>query len=171
MMDHYKVLPDLVIVDYGELLGPETNVHDLYLQQKEIWQGLKDLAVKMDVALWTATQSSRGAVGSHHMSERDIGDSYWKYRISDIFAGMNRYLIYNEKSKKWEAHDDADKDAKVIRFFMMKHRKNKDKYRIVFVSDLERGIFYSKRATELYQDQIDEMGDAVDRFTKEMEKL
>lgn len=171
MMAHYKVLPDLVIVDYGELLSPETNVKDPYLQQKEIWQGLKDMAVKMDFALWTATQSSRGAVGAKHMSERDIGDSYWKFRISDIFGGMNRYLVWDEKKKQWVVFEDEDDDRNIIRFFMMKCRKNKDKYRVIFMADFERGIFYSKRATEMYQDRKDIQGSDLDHFEKAMKEL
>lgn len=171
MMAHYKVLPDLIVVDYGELLSPETNVRDLYLQQKDIWQGLKDLTVKMDFAIWTATQSSRGGVGARHLSEREIGDSYWKYRISDIFAGMNRYLVYNEEKKKWEVFEDEDEDSKIIRFFMMKQRKGKDKYLVVFVSDLERGMFYSKKATEEYQARKDDLGGSLDHFSKAMKVL
>ena len=172
MTEYHKRVPDLIIVDYGELLSPESNARDPYTQQKEIWQSLHDLVVSMDFSMWTATQSSRGGVGARHMSELEISDSYWKYRISDIFAGFNRYLIYDRDKKKWEAFEDEAEDAKIIRFFMMKHRKNVDKYRVVFVSDFERGLFYSKKATEIYLEKKAEVAKGgVDKFTQEMENF
>ena len=171
MMDHYKVVPDLVLVDYGELLSPESNARDTYTQQKEIWQSLHDLCVRMDFALWTATQSSRGGVGAKVMSEHEIGDSYWKFRISDIFVGFNRYLTYDSHKKKWNERKDESDDSNVIRFFVMKHRKHLDKYRVVFISDFERGLFYSKKATELYEETQADKGKSADKFAKAMEEF
>ena len=85
--------------------------------------------------------------------------------------GFNRYLTYDSAAKKWEERKDESDDANVIRFFVMKHRRHSDKYRVVFISDFERGLFFSKKATDLYEETQADKGVSADKFTQEMENF
>ncbi len=164
MASDLKVSPDLIVIDYGDLLSPdgEGTKNDLYLEQRDIWRGLKSIAVTFDVPIWTATQSSRKGVGVKQLSELEVADSYEKVRNSDIFIGFNRNLIHNKKSNKWEAIVNEDVDNKLVRLFMIKHRGHADKYQISFMSNLARGIFYSKKLTDTYyEDRKDELEDLM----------
>ena len=47
-------VPDLVIVDYGDLLKPLTSYHDEYSDLGKIFEGLRGLAGEFQVPVWTA---------------------------------------------------------------------------------------------------------------------
>ncbi len=177
MISDLKVTPDLIVIDYGELLSPDGRESrgDLYLEQRDVWRGLKSIAVDFDVPVWTATQSSRKGVGAKQLSEIEVADSYEKVRISDIFIGFNRNLIHDQKSGKWKAVVSEEVDNKLVRLFVIKHRGHGDKYRIAFMSDLAKGVFYSKKLTDEYnEERRDELDDllllSVDEETNSVKK-
>jgi hypothetical protein len=145
-------VPSLVIMDYGELLGsgaPRGSNFNLYTEQGLIWRKLKALAMELDVPIWTATQASREAVGIRRVTELQVSDSYEKVRISDIFIGFNRNLVYDPKKKEWKEIEEGE-DENVVRLFMIKHRGRPDKYEVKFVANFDRGQFFAKRETDLY---------------------
>ena len=85
--------PDLVIVDYGDLLtGREKRYRNDQEQQKAAFRDLKSLANK-GYALWTASQARRPKEGvedkAHILKSREIADSYEKVRMADFIGSLN----------------------------------------------------------------------------------
>ncbi len=140
-------VPDLVVIDYGELLKPLRRYEKSYDSQGEIWRSLRGIGVDLNCGIWTATQSSKAGVGARVITELETSDSYNKYRISDIFIGFNRNLIYDQKHKVWLEEDDEGKPD-LVRLHVVKHRGRRDKYTVRFLCDLDRGQFYSKKKTD-----------------------
>ncbi len=148
-----KIYPDLVMVDYGELLEASKNYRgDEYLRQFDIWRGLKQLNKDWNIPSWIPTQASRGAVGAKVVSEMDTSDSLHKFRVSDLFIGFNRNAYYDHKKKEW-IEIDKEWDEHTVRLFMIKHRGRADKYLVKFRTDLARGMFYSKKLTDEMLDE------------------
>jgi replicative DNA helicase len=133
--------PNLVLIDYGDLLAKDGKSR--YEEQGTVWRALKAFAVEEKVAVWAATQSARSGVGVKRVTELEVADSYEKVRVSDIFIGFNRNIIYNRNQNEW-MEIDAEHNENVVRLFVVKHRGRRDKYEVKFACDFARGIFYSK---------------------------
>lgn len=143
--------PSLVIIDYGDLLA--TNGKNRYEEQGMVWRALKAFAVEENIAIWVATQSARSGVGVKRITELEVGDSYEKVRVSDIFIGFNRNIIFDTKNRQWEEKDVLHNE-RVVRLFVTKHRGRGDKYDVSFACDFTHGIFYSSSATMVLGDEI-----------------
>ncbi|HON96753.1 MAG TPA: hypothetical protein P5301_00260 [Bacteroidales bacterium] len=63
-------MPELLIVDYGDILKRESN-NNMYDAYGDIFVGLKSIAQKYDIPVWTATQGNRSSINSELL----LGDS------------------------------------------------------------------------------------------------
>ena len=89
----YNWEPDLVIVDYGDLLnGREGRYPNEREKQKAAFRDLKSLANR-GYALWSASQAQRPEEGkedvAHWIFSRMIADCYEKVRVADFLGSLN----------------------------------------------------------------------------------
>lgn len=90
-------IPDVIIVDYGDLLCPRNKkTGNSYEDQREVYQDLKTLGNKYKAAVWSAAQCSRAPPGTDPLNDRNFyytrrnqADSYAKVRIADILFTLN----------------------------------------------------------------------------------
>lgn len=82
--------PDLIIVDYGDLLVAENKRNDRYMELGDIFTDLRELASprKFDCPLWTATQANRGALGKEVITMGDLAESFRKAAIADALVAI-----------------------------------------------------------------------------------
>lgn len=97
---HEDFVPDLLIVDYGDIMRSSHKAANLYEEQGWIFRELRGLAVKKDVVVITATQSNRDSLGNDGATKEIIGmhntaDSMEKNRIIDVL-----FTITQTKSEK-----------------------------------------------------------------------
>jgi len=95
-------IPDLVIVDYGDLLtGRDKHYQGETEKQKAAWRDLKSLANR-GYAVWSAAQARRPEKGAedrpHWLYSREIADCYEKVRVCDFLGSLNATNI--EKSQR-----------------------------------------------------------------------
>jgi len=88
--------PQLVIVDYGDLLrGREKHYNTETEKQRAAYRDLKSLANR-GYAVWTATQTKRPKEGDENkprwLRSRDVADCYDKIRVSDFGGSINATL-------------------------------------------------------------------------------
>ena len=89
--------PDVVIVDYADILkqvyskGRQNQYHAV----GDTYTGLRALAVQNQVAVWTASQTNRGAVKQEIIDEDDIADSYKKIFVADFVMSLSRSIQDN----------------------------------------------------------------------------
>jgi len=98
----YGWKPDLVIVDYGDLLtGRDQRYNSETEKQKAAWRDLKSLANR-GYAVWSAAQARRPEKGAedrpHWLYSREIADCYEKVRVCDFLGSLNATNI--ERSQK-----------------------------------------------------------------------
>ena len=124
-----KWVPDLIIVDYGDLLhAPGENE---YQRQKTAFRQLHSLAEKQafpghrGYAVLSPSQAQRPTKGAdtklHWLRQGQISDSYEKVRVADYLLTLNRTNEEKEQGK--------------IRLLLDKNRHGEDNVRIIADSD------------------------------------
>ena len=128
--------PDVLIVDYGDLLKPRKASRDsTYQSQEEVYRDLKTLAIKYDLVCWTAAQMARPPVGANPdmdssfiWTRHKLADSYAKVRIADALFTLNQTL--------------AEKEAKRMRIYVDSLRDNPCGQIVNISQDYSKMMFY-----------------------------
>ena len=80
--------PDLVIIDYADLLRVSTK--DKHEALEELYEELRGLAGEYKVPVWTATQAGRSALEEDIIEADKIAASYGKVMVSDFIMSLSR---------------------------------------------------------------------------------
>jgi len=75
--------PDLLIVDYGDIMRPERRLGEMRHEQAGIYEDLRALAGEFDCACWTASQTSKGALEKEVVDMGDFAEAFEKAAIID----------------------------------------------------------------------------------------
>jgi len=123
-------VPDLVIIDYGDLLnGRESHYASETAKQRSAFRDMKTLANK-GYAVWTASQAQRPKEGDDDkpflLKARQIADCYDKVRVADFLGSLNQ--------------TNAERDAKVMRLFAELYRDNEANQMTVVRADFSRAL-------------------------------
>lgn len=91
---NYGWVPDLVIIDYGDLLnGRHRPYRDRLANETDAFRDIKSLANR-GYAIWTASQAQRPKENAHQKSDllmtRQIAGVYDKVRICDFLGTLNQ---------------------------------------------------------------------------------
>jgi len=115
-------VPDLIVVDYGDLLWAGADGESEYMRQKVAFRQLKALSERIEFrghrgyAVCSPTQAQRPDKGAdrreHVLRPRDVADCYEKVRVSDIIISLNR----TEREREFE----------LARVFLGKYRDAED---------------------------------------------
>lgn len=141
--------PDLVIVDYGDLLsGREKHYNSEREKQKAAFRDLKSLANR-GYAVWSASQAQRptekAESEAHWVFSRMIADCYEKVRVADFLGSLNTCPL-----------ERADR---VMRVLAELYRDNEADVRFVVRCDLSRMLIrddataFSRAMPDLYADR------------------
>ena len=111
---HKDFVPDLIVVDYLELLRPNRFIESEYMAQQRIAEELRGLAVEQNVLVWTASQTNREARKVEIITDAHLGDSYGKIRPADWVISLNQ---------KQQEYDEGR-----MRIYVVKARDSKQHY-------------------------------------------
>lgn len=118
------VHPDMIIVDYADLLTGSSDVKRLELD--EIYKDLRKLAGEFQCPLWTASQANRSSLEHDVVEAGSIAESYNKVMISDLIFSLSRKT--------------EDKMAKTGRLHIIKNRFGVDGLTFPVRMDIPAGI-------------------------------
>jgi len=105
--------PDLIIVDYADLLLSHSNKTDsTYAEQGGVYIDLRGMSGELGIPIWTASQTNRSAIDSDIIEADKIADSYAKVMNADFIMSLSR------KAK--------DKLSNTARVHIMKNRFGQD---------------------------------------------
>lgn len=88
--NYEEFTPDLLIVDYLELLRPVREIQQEYHAQQRISEELRGLGMEYDILVWTATQTNRQGRLVKVITDAELGDSYGKIRTCDFAISLNQ---------------------------------------------------------------------------------
>ena len=83
--------PDLIIVDYADLLLSHSNKTDsTYAEQGGVYIDLRGMGGELRIPIWTASQTNRSAIDSDVIEADKIADSYAKVMNADFIMSWSR---------------------------------------------------------------------------------
>ena len=134
LLRRYKakgVVFDLVTVDYGDLMAPDFRTRDNPIEDsKNVWVGLRAVAVDEGIAVLTATQTNRDGAKASVAKATDVAEDFNKIRIADIVISINR--------------TDEEKLRNEARLHFAASRNQGDAFSLRINQDLERGRFITR---------------------------
>lgn len=92
-------MPDFLVLDYADLLRPINRYENFRHQLTEIYTDLRGIAVEYDIAIITASQANRGAVGAQRVSIEDLAEAFDKAAISDVMIGISQTEEEHQNSR------------------------------------------------------------------------
>ncbi len=102
------VKPDVVLVDYADILMPTGNFRENRHAIGNIYEDLRGLAGELEVPIWTASQANRSALEEDVIGADKVAEDYSKVMTSDFVMSMSRKV--------------EDKIANTGRFHIIKNR-------------------------------------------------
>ena len=124
------IKPDLVIIDYVDLLGTKKKTADRKGEIDDIYQSTKGLARQLDIPIWSVSQVNRAGAKDDIVEGDKAAGSYDKIMITDVCISLSR--------KK------ADKVNGTGRFHIMKNRYGIDGLTFGVEADTSTGHFVVK---------------------------
>lgn len=119
--------PDLIIVDYADLLLSHSNKTDsTYAEQGGVYIDLRGMSGELGIPVWTASQTNRTAIDSEVIEADKIADSYAKVMNADFIMSLSR-----------KAKDKLNNTARV---HVMKNRFGQDGITFPAKMDTNKGI-------------------------------
>lgn len=82
-------VPDLVIVDYGDLLKATSKYNDPYSDLGHTFADLRGLAGEKKIPIWTASQLNRAGGNAELADIGHMGDSIKKAHIADVIIAIS----------------------------------------------------------------------------------
>jgi replicative DNA helicase len=108
----HNIVPDLVLVDYADLLRSSRGFSDNRFELEGNYQELRAMASEFNVAVITADQTNRSGLEMEVVTVGQIGESYAKATVCDLIMTVSRTM--------------EDKQANTGRLFIAKSRLGRD---------------------------------------------
>ena len=115
--------PDVLIVDYLELLNTDSSAPE-YQAQERIAQELRGIATEYKLLVWTATQTNREGKKVQVITDSELADSYGKIRVCDLVFSINQ--------------TEQEFDAGSARLYLMKSRNGRARFIVPIKVDYSR---------------------------------
>tara|TARA_R100000152_G_C6716123_1_gene142835 strand:+ start:118 stop:708 length:591 start_codon:yes stop_codon:yes gene_type:complete len=104
--------PDMILVDYADLLRPTRSSSEKRHELEETYEGLRGLAQTYEIPIWTASQTNRGGLNAEVITMEAISEAFNKCFVADFIFSLSRTV--------------QDKQANKGRLFIAKNRNGPD---------------------------------------------
>ena len=104
--------PDIVIVDYADLLRPVKVTREKRHDLENIYEELRAIAQTYDCPLWTASQTNRSGLNAEVITMESISEAFNKCFVADFIFSLSRTI--------------QDKQANKGRVYVAKNRNGPD---------------------------------------------
>ena len=106
------IKPDMVIVDYADIMKSTQHFNEKRHQLGHIYEELRGMAGEFDVPVWTASQANRSALEEDVIGAEKVSEDFSKVMTADFVMSMSRKV--------------EDKIANTGRFHVIKNRFGPD---------------------------------------------
>ena len=104
--------PDMVIVDYADLLRPVRGQSEKRHELESLYEELRGIAQTMECPIWTASQTNRSGLNAEVITMEAISEAFNKCFVADFIFTVSRTI--------------EDKKANMGRIFLAKNRNGPD---------------------------------------------
>jgi replicative DNA helicase len=148
--------PDMIIVDYADIMKAERRLGDMRHEQAGIYEDLRAIAGEYNAALWTASQAPRAALEKETLDMRDFAESFEKAAVMDV--GLAFCQTPDERI-------DGE-----CRLFMMGLREAEDHRTVRCKIDRDRALVKSIRLLDVSMTPVDTPADDEAELAQEREE-
>jgi archaellum biogenesis ATPase FlaH len=106
------VKPEMIIVDYGDLLKPISNQREKRQELETIYEELRGIAQENSCPVWTASQTNRSGLNAEVITMESISEAFNKCFVADFIFSVSRTI--------------EDKASNGGRIFVAKNRNGPD---------------------------------------------
>ena len=106
------IKPDLVLVDYADIMKSTSNFTEKRHQIGHIYEELRGMAGEFEIPVWTASQANRSSLEEDVIGADKVSEDYSKVMTADFVMSMSRKV--------------EDKIANTGRFHVIKNRFGPD---------------------------------------------
>ena len=104
--------PDMILVDYGDLLRPISTLREKRHELETIYEQLRAIAQTYGCCVWTASQTNRSGLNAEVITMESISEAFNKCFVADFIFSISRTA--------------EDKLANTGRIFVAKNRNGPD---------------------------------------------
>lgn len=104
--------PNLIIVDYADIMRSTRSYDSLRHELKLVYEELRNLAMELNVPIWTASQANRDSANSDIVGLENMSEAYGKAMVADVVISLSR--------------KPAEKSTGVGRLYIAKNRAGRD---------------------------------------------
>ncbi len=106
------IKPDVIIVDYADLLQPRRNYSDKRFELESVYLDLRDLGDEYHCPTWTASQANRGALDKKVITISDLAEAFNKANIADFMVALCQTIEEKEDGiMRWHVAKQRDGEA------------------------------------------------------------
>jgi replicative DNA helicase len=105
-------IPSLIVIDYADIMRSSRTFDSLRHELKLVYEELRNLAMELNLPIWTASQANREASGAEVVGLENMSEAYGKAMVADVVVSISR-----------KPSEKADGSG---RLFVAKNRAGKD---------------------------------------------
>ena len=140
--------PSVIIVDYADIMRSTRSYDSLRHELKLIYEELRNLAMELNIPVWTASQANRDSANSDIVGLENMSEAYGKAMVADFVVSLSRKA--------------TEKASGSGRLFIAKNRAGKDG--IVFPIHIDTAL--SKIV--ILDEDVSTLAEAVENDEKEI---
>jgi len=139
--------PDMVIIDYADIMRSSRQFDSLRHELKLVYEELRGMAMELGVPIWTASQSNKEGANSEVIDMTNMSEAYGKAMICDVIVSVSRRP--HEKASGWGrlyvAKNRAGRDGLV---YPIKMNTAKSLFEITGTADAPETVVSSDEETQ-----------------------
>lgn len=143
--------PSIIVIDYADIMRSTKSYDSLRHELKLIYEELRNLAMDLNIPIWTASQANRDSAKSDIVGLENMSEAYGKAMVADVVVSLSR--------------KPTEKATGAGRLFVAKNRAGKDG--IVFPLNIDT----AKSTFKILDAEALTLDEAVKQSDNEMKQL
>ena len=119
--------PNVIVLDYADIMKSTRSYDSLRHELKLIYEELRNMAMEMDIPIWTASQANRDSAQSDIVGLENMSEAYGKAMVADVVISLSRKA--------------SEKSSGVGRLFIAKNRAGRDGIVFPITIDTSMSLF------------------------------
>lgn len=83
-------VPSVIIIDYADIMKSSRKFDSLRHELKLVYEELRNMAMDLNVPIWTASQANREASNSEIVGLENMSEAYGKAMVADVVLSISR---------------------------------------------------------------------------------
>lgn len=144
-------VPSVIIIDYADIMRSTKSYDSLRHELKLIYEELRNLAMDLNIPIWTASQANRESAQSDIVGLENMSEAYGKAMVADLVLSISRKA--------------SEKSSNTGRLFIAKNRAGRDGLVFPVHIDTARSTF------EILEGDALTLNEAVNQSENDIKKM